>query len=132
MRRALILIPILLVGSVGLFFVLRPTSSAPVPSSPPSPQASSEKSQEKTPLDVAIKGESMIPNEVSVHEGDQVRLRITSDEPLEFHLYGYDLEKDITANEPAELEFDATTPGRFQIENEQTDKQLGALLVQLP
>ena len=132
MRRALILIPILLVGSVGLFFVLRPTSSAPVPSSPPSPQASPERPQEKAPQDVAIKNGTMTPNEITVHEGDQVRLRITSDEPLKLHLYGYDLEKDITANEPAELEFDATTPGRFQIENEQTDKQLGALLVQLP
>jgi heme/copper-type cytochrome/quinol oxidase subunit 2 len=74
----------------------------------------------------------MTPNEVTVREGERVRLRITSDEPVQLHLYGYDLDKEITAGEPAELAFDATTPGRFQIENEQTHKQLGALLVQLP
>ena len=132
MRRALILIPILLVGLAGLFFLLRPTASAPVASSPTPSQASPERAQEKAPQDVAIKKETMTPNEVTVKEGDRVRLRITSDEPVQLHLHGYDLEKDITANEPAELEFDATTPGRFQIENEQTHKQLGALLVQLP
>jgi heme/copper-type cytochrome/quinol oxidase subunit 2 len=131
-RKAFILIPILLVGLAGLFFLLRPTSSAPVPSSPTPSQASPERPQEKAPQDVAIKKETMTPNEVTVKEGDRVRLRITSDEPVQLHLHGYDLEKDITANEPAELEFDATTPGRFQIENEQTHKQLGALLVQLP
>jgi hypothetical protein len=131
-RKAFILIPILLVGLAGLFFLLRPTASAPVASSPTPSQASPERAQEKTPQDVVIKNETMSPNEVTVHEGHRVTLRITSDEPLKLHLYGYDLEKDITANEPAELEFDATTPGRFQIENEQTDKQLGALLVQLP
>ena len=62
----------------------------------------------------------------------RVSLRIPSDEPVQFHLYGYDLEKYITAGEPAELQFDAATPGRFQIENEQTHKHLGAFLVQLP
>jgi heme/copper-type cytochrome/quinol oxidase subunit 2 len=73
----------------------------------------------------------MTPNEITVNEGDQVRLRITSDEPLEFHLYGYDFDKQIKAGEPAELSIDATIPGRFEIENEQTHEQLGALLVQL-
>ena len=72
----------------------------------------------------------MSPNEISVSEGDRVRLRITSDEPLEFHLHGYDLAKDVEAGEPAELPFDATITGRFEMENEQTHEELGTLLVQ--
>jgi plastocyanin len=129
-RRALILIPILLLVLVGLFFLLRPNSPAPEPSSGTSTSEPTEGSREKT-FDLTIKGDTMSPNEISVSEGDRVRLRITSDEPLEFHLYGYDLDKEIKAGEPAELSIDATTPGRFEIENEQTHEQLGALLVQL-
>jgi heme/copper-type cytochrome/quinol oxidase subunit 2 len=72
----------------------------------------------------------MTPNEISVGKGDRVRLRITSDEPLEFHLHGYDLAKDVEAGEPTELPFDATITGRFEMENEQTHEELGALLVQ--
>jgi len=72
----------------------------------------------------------MTPNEITVNEGDHVDLRMTSDEPLEFHLHGYDLERELEAGEPTELPFDATITGRFEIENEQTHEELGALLVQ--
>lgn len=54
----------------------------------------------------------MTPDEISVNEGDQVTLAITSDEPLDFHLHGYDLETEVEPSEPAELSFDATTTGR--------------------
>ena len=72
----------------------------------------------------------MTPNQISVNEGDHVNLNITSDEPLEFHLHGYDLAKDLEAGQPAVLSFDATITGRFEIENEQTQQELGELLVQ--
>jgi len=72
----------------------------------------------------------MTPDEISVDEGDEATLRITSDEPLEFHLHGYDLEADVEQDEPAALTFDATITGRFNIENEETQEELGALLVQ--
>ena len=72
----------------------------------------------------------MTPNQVTVAEGDRVNLRITSDSPLEFHLHGYDLEKEVEPNEPAELAFDATITGRFASEDHDTDTELGMLLVQ--
>jgi hypothetical protein len=72
----------------------------------------------------------MAPDQISVNEGDHVNLRITSGEPLEFHLHGYDLAKEVEAGEPAELPFDATITGRFEMENEQTQEKLGELLVQ--
>ena len=129
MRRALILVPILLLVLVGLFFLLRSNSPATEPSSGTSTSGSTEGSQEKT-FDLTIKGGTMTPNEITVREDDRVRLRITSDAPLEFHLHGYDLAKEVEAGEPAELPFDATITGRFEIENEQTHEELGALLVQ--
>jgi hypothetical protein len=82
-------------------------------------------------IDLAIRGgNAMTPDQVSVNEGDHVMLNITSDEPLEFHLHGYDLAADLEVGEPAVLSFDATNTGRFEIENEQTQEELGELLVQ--
>jgi len=119
----LVLLLILLFVLVGLFLVLRPDSPAPESST------SAGEKQEQT-FDLAINGGNMSPEEISVEEGDRVNLRITADEPLEFHLHGYDLEEEVEPDEPAELSLDATTTGRFDIENHNTDAVLGVLLVQ--
>lgn len=121
--RTLVLLPILLLVLVGLFLVLRPDSPAPE-SSP-----SAGETQEQT-FDLAVNEGVMNPEEISVKEGDRVNLRIIADESFEFHLHGYDLEEEVEPDEPAELSFDATTTGRFEIENHSTDAVLGALLVQ--
>lgn len=121
--RPLVLLLLLLLVLIGLFFLLRPDPPAPDPS------ASAGGSQEQT-FDLAINDGAMSPEEISVVEGDRVNLRITADEPLEFHLHGYDLEEEVDPGEPAELSFDATTTGRFEIENHDTDAVLGVLLVQ--
>jgi hypothetical protein len=71
----------------------------------------------------------MSPEEISVDEGELVNFRITSDAPLEFHLHGYDL-KEVEPGEPAGPSFEATTTGRFEIEDHDTASVLGALLVQ--
>ncbi len=121
--RTLVLLLIILLVLVGLFLVLRPDSPAPDPST------STGEAQEQA-FELAINGGIMSPEEISVEEGDRVNLRITADEPLEFHLHGYDLEEEVEPDEPAELSFDATTTGRFEIENHATESVLGALLVQ--
>ena len=121
--RNSILILVLLIILVALFFLLRPSSTT-------QETAATSESQQKT-VDLAIMGgNTMTPDQISVNEGDHVTLNITSDEPLEFHLHGYDLATDLDAGEPAVLSFDATNTGRFEIENEQTQQELGELLVQ--
>lgn len=136
MRRALILVPLVLLVLVGLFFLLRPSSSGPgsaaAPGSSPgttTTESSAGGPQEQT-LNLAIKGNTMTPSEITVGEGDKVNLQITSDNPVELHLHGYDLEKEVEPGEPAELSFDATITGRFDIEDHDTDTELGVLLVQ--
>lgn len=119
----MILILVLLLALVGLFLVLRPDS--PVPD----PATSVGEPQEQT-FDLVVNEGAMTPEEIIVSEGDRVNFRITSESPLEFHLHGYDLEEEVEPGEPAELSFDATTAGRFEIENHTTDTVLGALLVQ--
>lgn len=121
--RTLILVLVLLLALAGLFLLLRPDS----PASDSSTSASGP--QEQT-FDLEISEGTMTPNEISVDEGTEVMLRITSDKPLEFHLHGYDLDEEVEPDEPAELAFDATNTGRFAIENHDTETELGTLLVQ--
>ncbi len=133
MRRAMVIIPVLLLVLIALFFALRPNSPTTEGSADTSessaPESAANGQQEKT-FDLSIRDGVMSPDKVTVGEGEQVNLRITSDDPLDFHLHGYDLQKEVEPDEPAELTFDATITGRFEIENEQTSEELGTLLVQ--
>lgn len=55
---------------------------------------------------------------------------MTSDRPIELHLHGYDLEEEIEPGEPAEISFEADLTGRFEIENHDSEAELGALVVE--
>lgn len=72
----------------------------------------------------------MIPDEIEVEEGDRVTLRLTSEAPVEVHLHGYDLEREVSPGETATLSFEAELTGRFEIEDHETGTGLGVLLVQ--
>ncbi len=129
MIRALISIPILLLVLVVLFFLLRPNSTPTTPPESSTSESSGEEPREET-FDLAIRGGTMTPDAITVSEDEHVNFRITSDSPIEFHLHGYDLEEEVEPGESAELAFDATITGRFDIEDHDTDTELGVLLVQ--
>jgi hypothetical protein len=67
---------------------------------------------------------------VSVDAGAPVTITITSDVADEAHLHGYDLETELTPGEPAELRFDATVPGVFELELHHAEKVLLTLQVE--
>jgi hypothetical protein len=71
----------------------------------------------------------MSPAKISTDEGDQVMLRLTSDNPVEVHLHWYDLEEEVLPAEEPMLSFEAEITGRFEIEDHETETALGALLV---
>ncbi|MGK2929391.1 MAG: hypothetical protein ACSLFO_07420 [Acidimicrobiales bacterium] len=52
--------------------------------------------------------------------GETVTIRVTSDVADHVHLHGYDVVADVGARETAELTFDATIPGVFEVELEDT------------
>jgi hypothetical protein len=52
---------------------------------------------------------------IRVNEGDVVKLRLTSDQPIALHLHGYDIEKRVAAGAITELAFTAYATGRFPI-----------------
>ena len=115
MARNLILIAVIVLILGGLFLVLRPDNPSGVP-------------RDRT-FDVSIEGDEMSPAEISVNEGDRVTLRVSSDEPMELHLHGYDVEQEVEPGEKARLHFEADITGRFEIEDHESESELGVLQV---
>jgi hypothetical protein len=115
LARNLILIAVVVLVLGGLFFVLRPDS----PSGGP----------RERKFDVSIEDGEMTPAEISVNQGDSVTLRISSDEPMEFHLHGYDVEQEVEPGQKASVQFRADLTGRFEIEDHESEKELGVLQV---
>lgn len=109
MLRALALLLVAALALGGLFVALRPDRSAEGP--------------EKRTIDVEVQGDAMSPTEITVGHGDEVTLKITAERPVELHLHGYDLEKEVEPEETPELSFEADLTGRFEIEDEQTDRK---------
>jgi FtsP/CotA-like multicopper oxidase with cupredoxin domain len=113
----LVVVLLVLASLAASFFVLRP-------------DLASETSRERN-IDLCIEGGTLVPDEVEVGAGARVTLEIkTSGAPTEVHLHGYDLEREVAPGEPATLSFEADLTGRFEIEDHETDKALGVLLVQ--
>lgn len=115
MARNLILIAVIVVVLGGLFFLLRPESAGNGP-------------QDRT-FDISIEGGEMSPREISVNKGDSVMLHISSDERMEVHVHGYDVERSVGPGETARLHFKADLTGRFEIEDHETEEELGVLEV---
>ena len=67
---------------------------------------------------------------LSFDQGDTVRFRVRHGEAEEVHIHGYDIKKELAANETADVSFKATIPGIFEIELEQSGTPLGRLKVE--
>ena len=67
---------------------------------------------------------------VKVPLGSEVRLEVTADRADEVHLHGYDRKVDIEPGTPAVLEFQADTPGVFEVELEEAALKLVELQVE--
>ena len=97
-----------------------PTGSASTqPSTPPTPTA--------TVIEVSVANGQVSPSpdrRVEVARGDTVRIVITSDQPDEVHVHGYDLEEEIEAGRPTAVEFVADQPGSFEVELHEIDPGL--------
>ncbi len=72
----------------------------------------------------------MSPEEVSVREGDRMKMSLTSDSPVEIHVHGYDLEREVETGGSAEISYEADLTGRFPMEDHETGSELGVLVVE--
>ncbi len=80
--------------------------------SPPEPSAVGA-----TVINLPIENRSttLTREDLQATQGETVRLTVTTDEPGEVHLHGYDLTADVAPDHPGELVFEATTAGAFAI-----------------
>lgn len=61
--------------------------------------------------------------------GDEVTIRVESDFVDEAHLHGYDIHADVGPGASGEFSFEATIPGIFELELEDSRILLGELVV---
>ena len=54
--------------------------------------------------------------EIEVAKGDTAMIEVTSDEPDDIHVHGYDLSKAVAPGKPARFRFKADLEGIFEIE----------------
>lgn len=87
------------------------TTSQPEPS-PPEPSAVNTT---VINLPIANRSTALARADLRATQGETVRLTVTTDEPGEVHLHGYDLTADVAPGHPGELVFEATTAGAFAI-----------------
>jgi heme/copper-type cytochrome/quinol oxidase subunit 2 len=111
----MVLIAVIALILGGLFFLLRPETPAGVP-------------RERT-IAVSIEGGEMSPAEISVNEDDSVTILVSSDMPMKLHLHGYDVEQEVRPGQKASLRFRADLTGRFEIEDHESERELGVLQV---
>ena len=99
-----------------------PSESSSAPSTTSSSTPSTSSAAPSTPagqrIEVQVTGGQVTGDtgRVPVTAGEPVTLVVTSDAPDELHVHGYDLTAPLTPGTPAELTFDATIPGVFEVE----------------
>ena len=100
-----------------------PAASGPSESTGPAPTSSADASAEVQRIEVQRIGVQVAGGRVSgttgrvpVTAGTPVTLVITSDVADQVHVHGYDLEAELAPGAPAEVTFDATIPGVFEVE----------------
>ena len=85
-------------------------------------------------LDVTYKERvvTRVDDRVEVSTNDIVAVTIYADVTGTSHVHGYDLFLDVAANEAATIRFDATIPGIFEVDVEETGTRLFERQVRRP
>ena len=117
-RRLLLAVPfaLALAGCAGTDAPTATSPAATAPSPPTESPAPGTPAGQRIEVTVAGGQVSGDTGRVPVASGDRVTLVVTSDVADELHLHGYDLRTALTAGTPAELSFQATVPGVFEVE----------------
>lgn len=146
-KNALLFIALGIAVLVGLFLFLRPMpapegatgAEAPAAAASVAPAAKPEQASARLIAGpaaarvfeiVVSKGQRVSgPADIQVREGENVTLKLTSDQNDELHLHGYDLHLSLRAGVPAALAFQAAHSGHFDFELHHAHTVLGSLEV---
>ena len=140
-RRSLALVAAAVALAVTAFLVLRPSDDTPSSSSTTptstSPSATTTSTTGSTPTTlpdatvIHLVGGQPVggKRKISVKKGDTIRLKVTSDEPGEIHVHGFDLEQEAGPGKPASFTFQANIEGRFEVESHASGAQIAEISV---
>ena len=89
---------------------------------------------EELDISVKVEQEQLRPETLRVKQGDKVTLRIDTDDPGEFHLHGYDIERDVSPKRVVDLYFvahaeEANTGGEGEHKEKEEELTIGFLEV---
>jgi heme/copper-type cytochrome/quinol oxidase subunit 2 len=90
-------------------------------------QASPRRTPEPTPTPLLTTAKIA---ELEYTQGDTVRFRVRSSEPDHVHVHGYDLLKDVVPGKITRMSFKADITGIFEIELEDSGKEIARLRVE--
>ncbi len=107
-------------------------SSATAAGGTPTGSATTSPAAESQRIEVTVAGGEVSGDtgRVPVAAGTSVTLVVTSDAADEVHVHGYDLTTALQPGQPAELPFEATIPGVFEVELHEAGTVLLSLQVQ--
>ncbi len=98
----------------------------------PKPSATTVSTPQPASYTIVIKNKKLVegPEIITVKEGEDVILKVTSDVADELHLHGYDKSIDLEKDKKGVLSFTANLTGRFVYELENSKVDIGAIEVQ--
>ncbi|WP_053226756.1 hypothetical protein [Solirubrobacter soli] len=121
------------------FLILRPssdnpetTADAPTQTATPSPGETATETPTPTPTPTVDPGPVLTGSKVvklRYAKGDTVRFQVKAPQDEEVHIHGYDIKKDVKAGETEQISFKATIDGIFEIEFEDSAKQIAEMRV---
>lgn len=139
MRRRPLALAAILGGAallVALFFILRPAGeeqTAPATQPPGANETTTATAPEPEPTETEPEVEPEVPTlrvtvvdgrpsggigRLTVPRGVAVRIVVRADVSDHVHVHGYDLMRNVGPGRPAQFAFEATIPGRFEVELE--------------
>ena len=108
------------------------TATATATAQPEEPSSGGGETAEPTatprPKPPLVTGEGV--KELEFTEGETVRFRVSSPEPEEVHVHGYDIVEDVEPGQPVTFSFKATITGIFEVEYEHAGRQIAELKVE--
>lgn len=142
-RARLALLAATVLAAVVLFLLLRPADEQPTQSATTTSETATSTSTDtetgatttaEAPSAVRVRiqargdGSGSI-RRVTIERGQRVTLIVSSDVADEVHVHGYDLMADVAPGSPARISFEASVPGRFDVELESRAIQIAELRV---
>ena len=145
-RARLVLLAATVIAAVGLFLVLRPDDEEPTQSATTTTETSTATGTTETETETGGTTTAETPSavririqaqgdgsgsirRVTIERGQRVTLIVSADVADEVHVHGYDLMADVAPGSPARISFEASVPGRFEVELESRALQIAELRV---